>query len=367
MPPPDAERWMRRALALAEKGKGTVSPNPMVGAVLVRGGKIVGEGWHERPGSRHAEAMALEAAGAEAAGAALYISLEPCNHHGKTPPCTEALVRAGVAEVWAATRDTNPAVKGGGIEALEKHGIRVERGLCEAEARKLNRAFFTWCEKGRPRVLLKWASSLDGRIAGAGGRSQRLTGEAARLRAHELRWESDAVLAGRGTAEKDDPLLTARLPDGREKPLLRVVLDGQLSLPPTLRIWKSVKEGPVLCATDDNAPTAPRKALEKMGVEIMRCPRSEKGFDLGVLLQKLAQRGVQQVLVEGGGRTAASFVEAGLADGLRVFLSPMLLGTEGRPSMDAAWSFEGAPRFRLESAERLGEDVFLSLEAEGGA
>ncbi len=372
--PRDDAKYMDWALALARKGAGTVSPNPMVGAVLVSpaSGGIVGEGAHERAGGPHAEIAAIERAGTEVKGATLYINLEPCAHQGRTPPCAEALVRAGVRRVVAAMADPNPAVSGKGFQKLRDAGIDVEAGLCEAEAKRLNEVFSKFITTKLPFVTLKLGMSLDGRIADATGASRWITSEESRKRVHEMRYASDALLAGAATVAQDNPLLTVRLDDGRTKPVLRVVLDPGLELPPTLRLWDTLSEGKILLAAAEGASLEARASWERRGVEVLeievgkparKSAGEQEKIPLRALLEALGKRDVASVLAEGGARLATALVQEDLADKIVLFVSPRLLGAKGRPAFadGDAWTLADAPRFRLESVERLGADVMLEL------
>jgi diaminohydroxyphosphoribosylaminopyrimidine deaminase/5-amino-6-(5-phosphoribosylamino)uracil reductase len=350
-------RFLDRALALAERGRPGVSPNPMVGSVLVRAGRIVGEGFHRRAGGPHAEIEAIRAAGPRAKGADLYVTLEPCNHVGRTGPCVDAIARAGIARVIVALRDPNPQVRGGGMSALRAFGVRVARGDPERARRaaRQNEKFLTWATRGRPFVLLKWASSLDGRIADAGGRSRWITSERARRRALLLREEHDAVLVGAGTVLADDPLLTRRLGRNRE-PHVRVVLDGRLRIPERARVLRD--PGGVIVVAARGVNPRKRTRLRKRGVEVWELPANAEGrVALRPLLRRLAGRGVTSLLVEGGGETHAAFLEARLADRICAFLAPRILGGA------AALSAVGGPGFALSRAPAL-EDV--EIERIGG-
>ncbi|MBN1511829.1 MAG: bifunctional diaminohydroxyphosphoribosylaminopyrimidine deaminase/5-amino-6-(5-phosphoribosylamino)uracil reductase RibD [Phycisphaerae bacterium] len=327
----DAEldrRMMARALRLARRGQGRVEPNPMVGCVLVRAGRIVGEGWHRRFGGPHAEVEALRRAGRRARGATAYVTLEPCCHHGKTPPCTDALLHAGVSRVVAAMVDPNPLVRGRGIRRLRNAGVRVDVGLLEDEARSLNRPFCTRIETGLPYVILKWAQSLDGRIATRTGQSKWISCEASRRRVHQLRARMDAVLIGSGTALADDPMLTARDVPVR-RVATRVVLDSRLRLPVSSKLVQTAGQFPTLVFTSRKALTAHGRTatcLKSHGVELIACPTGRTGIDLRCALRALARRGATNVLVEGGSQILGSFWDAGLANETYVFVAPILLG-----------------------------------------
>ncbi|MFN3683677.1 MAG: bifunctional diaminohydroxyphosphoribosylaminopyrimidine deaminase/5-amino-6-(5-phosphoribosylamino)uracil reductase RibD [Fimbriimonadaceae bacterium] len=342
-------RAMARAILLSRRG--FPAPNPHVGCVIVRDGEVVGEGWHRFAGGPHAEAEALAQAGERARGATAYVTLEPCNHHGRTPPCSEALIRAGVARVVVACRDPNP-VAAGGLEALRFAGVAVETGLMEAEAAEANWRFLTAMRLGRPAVVAKAAVSADGRIALPSGESRWITGPAARRAGHRLRAEMGAVLVGRVTAERDDPRLTARIPGVRNQPL-RVVLDPEGRLPASLLVF------------DDSAPTL-RVTAEPLpgGLAVGRDPGG--GLNLRGLLAELFRRGVTGILVEGGGRTIASFLRAGLVDRLELFVAPKLL-LDGLPAVlgRAPLSLDSAPRGRWVAVRRVGADLRLTLDLAG--
>ncbi|MFQ5669815.1 MAG: bifunctional diaminohydroxyphosphoribosylaminopyrimidine deaminase/5-amino-6-(5-phosphoribosylamino)uracil reductase RibD [Acidobacteriota bacterium] len=318
--------WMRRALTLARQGEGAVSPNPMVGAVVVRNGRCVGEGYHRIYGAAHAEAAALEAAGRRSRRATLYTNLEPCAHSGKTPPCTEAIRAAGIRRVVGAMLDPHPRVRGRGFRSLRQGGIHVSTGVLAREAELLNRTFLRSLETGRPYVILKAGMSLDGRIAGSSGQSRWITSARARRRAHRLRASVDAVLVGVTTARRDDPLLTAR-PGKRSlsgQPL-RIVMDSHYRLSPRARLFKVPRGGPVLVyGAYRNARM--RRLLEEAGADVRTLPRRRGRLDLGMLLDDLGSQGVGSILVEGGGEVAWSFLRRGYADRIAWFVAPCLLG-----------------------------------------
>ncbi|HYT26804.1 MAG TPA: bifunctional diaminohydroxyphosphoribosylaminopyrimidine deaminase/5-amino-6-(5-phosphoribosylamino)uracil reductase RibD, partial [Actinomycetota bacterium] len=352
---------MARALALAEGGQGTTSPNPMVGAVLVRGGRVVGEGFHAAPGRPHAEAEALAAAGPAAVGATCYVTLEPCVHHGRTPPCADALVDAGVARVVAAVTDPDPHVRGAGFARLRAAGIEVAAGVLAAAAEEQNAAFLTHRRLGRPRCTLKAAASLDGKVAAADGTSQWITGPEARGDAHLLRARADAIAVGAGTALADDPRLTVRLAPRPGRPPLRVLVDAAGRVGATGRLFDG--EAPTLVATTAAAPPAARAAWEAAGAEVLVCPPSgpgtdgrsgagAPGVDLGWLAAALGGRGVLELLVEGGPRLHASLWAAGLADRLVWYLAPLAIGGDGAPGLlgdGGAATLAAARRLRIAS------------------
>ena len=355
---------MRRARELAELGRYTAAPNPLVGAVVVRGNQIVGEGWHVRAGGDHAEVMALDAAGSAARGAELYITLEPCNHQGKTPPCTDAILRSGIGRVVAGHLDPNPKMRGRSMELLREAGVEVEV-LDDGLFARQNEQFVCLMTTGRPFVHLKLASSLDGRISASGGESKWITGEPARRRAHELRAEAGAVLVGAGTVRADDPLLTPRGLSEEAPPTLRIVLDPTLTLTPESRLVEASGTDPVVVFSGDAADEAKIYELRERGVEVVTAPLSDQGggLDLGYVLDELGRRGIRGVLVEGGGETVGRFVRQGLADKMTLFYAPKLLGSGGTPLMGSLKvdAVEIAPGFRVEAVERFGEDVALTL------
>lgn len=320
-------QWMALALRLAERGLYTTSPNPRVGCVLVKDGKVVGEGWHERAGEPHAEVHALRVAGKLAQGATAYVTLEPCSHHGRTPPCADALIAAGVKRVVAAMQDPNPLVAGRGIAKLRAAGIEVESGLMEAAARELNIGFVTRMSRGMPWVRSKIAASLDGHTALNNGTSKWITGEAARSDVQHWRARSCAVLTGVGTVLADDPLLNVRIESGRQP--LRVILDSHLRLPPTARILG----GGALVYTA-SADVARRAALQQRGAEVVQLPGTNGQVDLSAVLRDLAQRGCNEVLVETGRTLNGALLQAGLVDELVLYLAPQLLGDAARGMAD---------------------------------
>ena len=322
---PDDVRYMARALVLARRGLYTTDPNPRVGCVVVKDGKVVGEGWHERAGEPHAEVHALRAAGVNARGATVYVSLEPCCHHGRTPPCSQALIEAGVRRVIAAMPDPNPRVAGQGFAALERAGIQVEHGLLQAEAGRLNPGFISRMTRGRPFVRVKLATSLDGRTALANGESKWISGEAARADVQRLRARSSAILTGIGTVLSDDPSLTVRDMDIGRQPL-RVVLDAKLRMPVTARMLGLA--GKTLIVAGDSAPSS--GLLQAKGADVLNLPCVGEEIDLQNLLEQLAKREVNELLVEAGATLCGALLKAGLVDELIVYLAPHILGNRAR-------------------------------------
>ena len=354
------EAWMARAVALAEGGRGTTSPNPMVGAVLVRDGRVVGEGFHRAAGTAHAEAVALAAAGAAAAGATCYVTLEPCAHQGRTPPCADALVAAGVARVVAAMPDPDPRVDGAGLARLRAAGVAVGVGAGAVAAAEQNAAYLTHRRLGRPRVTLKAAASLDGKVAAPDGTSQWITGPAARADGHRLRAEADAVLVGAGTALADDPRLTVRLPGHAARQPLRVLADATGRVGAGGHLFDG--EAGTLVATTPAAPAAAVDAWKAAGAEVLVCAEDPggRGVDLHDLVRGLGGRGVLELLVEGGPRLQASLWTARLADRLVWYLAPLAIGGDRAPGLlggAGAPTLAGARRLRLASVDRLGDDL----------
>jgi len=346
--------FMEQALALAERGLYTTTPNPRVGCVIVRDGAVVGTGWHARAGERHAEALALAEAGERAAGSTLYVSLEPCSHHGRTPPCADALVAAKVARVVAACEDPNPVVAGQGFARLQEAGIAVEVGLMAEAARELNIGFFARMARGRPWVRMKIAASLDGKTALANGRSQWITGSEARRDGHAYRARACAVLTGIGTVKDDDPQLTVRdVPTTRQP--LRVVVDSRLEISPEARVLAG---GGVLvaAAVEDRAR---RAILEARGAEVLMLPNAAGKVELAGLMTELARRGLNEVHVEAGFKLNGSLVAAGVVDELVVYLAPSLIGESGRGMLNLPElaDLAGRRQLAIRDVRRVGDDV----------
>ncbi|MBO1074328.1 bifunctional diaminohydroxyphosphoribosylaminopyrimidine deaminase/5-amino-6-(5-phosphoribosylamino)uracil reductase RibD [Roseomonas marmotae] len=356
---------MRAALSLAARGLGNTWPNPAVGCVIVRDGVVVGRGWTAPGGRPHAETEALRRAGEAARGATAYVTLEPCCHWGRTPPCTDALIAAGVARVVVALRDPDPRVDGRGLRLLQDAGIAVEAGVLEAEAAALAAGFIKRVSAGLPLVTLKLASTLDGRIATRTGESRWITGPQARRAVHALRARHDAVLVGSGTLLADDPDLRCRLPGAAPTPTVRVVADARLRTPPTARLFDH--PAPVWIATRPGQPDDALAALRARGAEIVELPAAESGagLDLPALLRALAVRGVTRVFAEGGAALAAGLLRAGLVDRLAWFHAPAVMGADGRPAADALPldMLSAMPRFRRVSAAALGPDLLSEFEA----
>lgn len=357
----DDERWMAHALALAERGRGLCSPNPMVGAVVVNEGRLVGQGFHSRAGGPHAEVEALREAGDRARGGTLYVTLEPCNHHGRTPPCAGALVGAGIRRVIVAVSDPNPRVQGGGAHALREAGLEVLSGCREAQARAGNRVFFTAMERLRPHVTLKCAMTLDGKIAAFDRGARWITGEAARLEAHRLRSQSDAVLVGIGTVLADDPALTVRLDPPWPREPLRVVVDSRARLPLTARLIDSGSPTRAVVAVADEAPADRIARLEARGVTVLPCKSREGRVDPVDLGARLFALDVTGVLLEGGSELNWAFIEAGLVDRVAMFIAPLLVGGARAPTAVGGRGFllPEALRLRALEARPVGPDWLL--------
>jgi diaminohydroxyphosphoribosylaminopyrimidine deaminase / 5-amino-6-(5-phosphoribosylamino)uracil reductase len=350
-----AEFFMRLALREARRGLGRTSPNPAVGAVMVKNGRVVARGHHARAGTPHAEAVAIRRAGARARGADLYTTLEPCNHWGRTPPCSLAIMEAGVRRVVVGSRDPNPLVVGHGLARLRRGGVMVVGDVLRRECDALNAEWFRFITAGRPHVTLKAAVTLDGKIAARGGDSRWVTGPVARAEAHRLRHRADAVLVGAGTARADDPRLTARLPGGRGRDPLRVVLDSRLRLPSSLRLFRQ-RSAATLVAHVSGRPR-PRR-----GVEYLRCRSRGGRVDLRDLLAHLAARGVVNLLVEGGAEVHASFLRERLADRVVLFVAPRVLGGDGLSWSGSLGARRMADAVRLVDVEvrRAGDDLAVS-------
>lgn len=358
---PDDRAYMRRALTLAARGRGLVSPNPAVGAVVVREGRIVGEGWHVYSRRDHAEVVALRQAGELARGADLYVTLEPCCHHGRTPPCVDAVLSAGVARVVVAVQDPNPLVAGRGLDRLRRSGVPVECGLMADDAVRLNPAFNHFMKTGHPLVTLKLALSLDGRIGLADGRSKWITGELSRRQVQRLRWTADAVAVGINTVLADDPGLDVRIRGGKR--ILKVIFDSRLRCPPGARLFDG---NPILLFHSERASGAARRSLAGRA-ELVALPTAGPGLSWPAALRELGARGVQDLLLEGGGKLAAAALASDGVDRMRLFYSARLLGGDALPAVGplALAELDASPRFRFERVRRIGQDLFLELSRTG--
>ena len=359
--PEQDEVFMQRALDLAAKALGRTSPNPAVGAVIVRGGRVIGEGFHRRAGLPHAEVEALQRVNGTARGATLYVNLEPCAHHGRTPPCAEALIAAGLKRVVVGIVDPNPLVRGRGLRRLRQAGIAVTTGILREECERLNEDFAVFIRTGRPLVTLKLAASLDGRIATASGDSHWISGERSRRLVHELRNRADAVLVGAETVRVDDPQLTCRVRGGRDP--LRVILDGRLTISPAARVCTQRSTAATLVVTTaESGQGEKRRLLEQQRVEILCLPGDQGRVPLRPLLEALGRRGVKHVLIEGGGQVAAAALAEGVVDKVLFFYGPLLLGSESRPMIGPLGIDRVAAGLKLHTIElgRLGDDVLVT-------
>jgi len=354
---------MQAALGLARRGLGQVWPNPAVGCVIVQENRVVGRGFTAVGGRPHAETQALAMAGAAAKGATAYVTLEPCSHHGKTGPCAEALIQAGVTRVVAAVEDPDPRVSGRGFEMLRKAGLTVEVGLCRAQAAEINAGFFKRVCEGLPLVTLKLATSLDGRIATHSGESQWITSPEARAFGHMLRAEADAIMVGSGTALADNPDLTCRLPGLEDRSPVRLVVDSRLRLPLTAKLVATAAQRPTWLITREGNDPARLEAYEAAGVQIVEVAGGEEGVDLPSALKALGERGLTRILVDGGAHLGAALVRHGLVDRLAWFRAPVLLGGDGVPAMVSFGldHLADAPRFSRLSVAEMGGDIFEYL------
>lgn len=351
------KEWMQMALELAERGRGTVAPNPMVGAVLVKDNELVSKGYHAEHGSDHAEVVALRDAGSEAKGSTLYVTLEPCTVTGETPPCTGAIIDAGVGRVVAAMSDPHPDVRGSGFETLRQEGIDVDVGMCREEAAYLNRRFVTFHLEHRPFVIAKWAMSLDGKIATRTGDSQWITSREARRRARSLRTDAGAVMVGIGTVIEDNPTLLGP-EDGEEHPI-RIIADSRLRITPDYNIVKTADATRTIIATTKEAPDDKIQTLEDAGLEIIQVKTNRQHLDFQSLLDELANRGIQAVLVEGGGTLLGSAFENAVVDDVSVFVSPKIIG-----GSNATTPVEGEGILKITEAPHLSNIEIETIESD---
>jgi len=358
------EKYMRLALRLAKKGMGRTSPNPLVGAIVVKGKTIVGRGYHHRAGEPHAEVLALRQAGRKARGATLYLNLEPCAHFGKTPPCTQAILAAGIRRVVAGMKDPNPVVSGRGIKQLRRGGVTVDVGILREECQELNGPFSKFITTGNPFVTLKAAISLDGKVATRSGDSRWVSSQASRNYVHRLRQAMDAVMVGIGTVLKDDPLLTVRLPGGKKphQPL-RVVVDSRLRIPLHSQLVRTARFYPTLVATTRAASSSRRKWLAQANVEVLILENNAQGHvSLKALMKELARRSVVSVLLEGGSTLTASAVREEVVDRLLFFLAPKIIGGERAPGVvggEGILRLKDAKRVKILKVRRMGPDFLI--------
>jgi diaminohydroxyphosphoribosylaminopyrimidine deaminase/5-amino-6-(5-phosphoribosylamino)uracil reductase len=360
------QRFMALALALGRRGQGRTWPNPAVGAVIVKDGVIVGRGWTQPSGRPHAEVEALRRAGEAARGATLYVTLEPCSHHGKSPPCADAVIAAGIARVVSAIEDPNPEVAGQGHARLRAAGIIVDVGLSAAEAAHDHAGHFRRIRDKRPHVILKLALSSDDKIAAAGHRPVAISGDAARSRVHLLRGQCDAILIGIGTVLADDALLTTRLPGMEAQSPVRVVLDRALRIPGSSKLVHSARETPLWVMTSNLAEAPAAMKLGAAGAQVMRVAATSAppGLDLQAVLHALAEKGITRLLVEGGSRVASSFVAAGLVDEMWLLRGPNSVGADGVPALDALplSAITQSPQFKVRASESLQKDTLTIYE-----
>jgi diaminohydroxyphosphoribosylaminopyrimidine deaminase/5-amino-6-(5-phosphoribosylamino)uracil reductase len=357
-------RYMQLALTLGRRGLGRTWPNPAVGAVVVKDGIVLGRGWTQPGGRPHAEPQALAQAGEAARGATLYVTLEPCSHHGKTPPCADAIVAAGVARVVSALEDPNPEVAGQGHARLRAAGIAVDVGVCGEEARRHHAGHIRRITDGRPHVTLKLALSADGKIGAAGRKPVQITGEAVRAHVHMLRAQNDAVLIGVGTAIADDPQLTCRLPGMEARSPVRVVLDRHLRLPVGGYLARTARRHPLWIFCGEGGEPSGETLLRAEGAEIFRTAMVAQGLDLAAVLKELGRRGISRLMVEGGSRVAASFAAADLVDEIWLFRAPVTIGADGIDPFDGMEpdAVTGSPRYRIRASEVLGPDTLTIYE-----
>ena len=361
----DDQRFMQLALTLGRRGLGRTWPNPAVGAVVVKDEVIVGRGWTQPGGRPHAEVVALARAGPAARGATLYVTLEPCSHFGKSPPCADAIIAAGIARVVAAVEDPNPEVAGKGHAKLRAAGIAVDVGRCAAAAARDHAGHFRRMREHRPHVVLKLAVSADEKIAAAGGKPIAITGEAARRRVHLLRAQSDAILVGIGTVLGDDPLLTCRLPGMEKRSPVRVVLDNGLRIPGDSRLVHTARETPLWVMASELAEAPAAAKLGAAGAQVFRlAPRDKPGLDPLAVLHMLSDKGITRLMVEGGSRVASSFVAAGLVEEVWLLRGPDAVGAEGIAALDALplTAITQSPAFRVRASETLDKDALTIYE-----
>lgn len=355
--------YMQMALELAAKARGRTSPNPMVGAILVKDSKVIGQGFHAKAGSAHAEVVALANAGEKARGATIYVTLEPCCHYGRTGPCTEALIKAGVKRVVVAMTDPNPLVAGKGLAILKNAGVDVKAGVLEEEAIQLNEVFLKYITTKKPFVVLKAATSLDGKIATAAGESKWITGELAREHGHRLRDSYDAILVGVDTVLADDPSLTARLPEGRGKDPIRIIVDSTARTPTAAKVLIQESAAHTVIATTEAAPVERRASLMAAGAEVIVVPGGGARVDLKKLMEILGNKQITSVLIEGGGRVNGSALAAGIVDKVAWFMAPKIIGGDAAPGPvrgEGIKFLSEATKLYDILLQKLGEDILLT-------
>ena len=358
----DDPHYMEMALDLAQQGQGFTSPNPMVGAVVVKADQVIGSGYHHAAGQPHAEVSAIDDAGNGTEGAVLYVNLEPCNHTGRTPPCTHKILQAGIRRVVVAMKDPNTDVAGGGIDFLIKHGLQVDLGVCEQKARRLNEAFVKFVRTKRPFVILKCAATLDGRIATRCGDSKWITNEKSRGFVHKLRHAVDAILVGINTVEIDDPSLTTRLEGSPGKDPVRIILDTHLSISPHARVLRLKSDSDTILVVGKSVAGEKRSAIEKTGVRIIEAPANNNVIDMNYLMDQLGSMDITSLLIEGGGRVIASALHAGIVDKVSFFYAPKILGGDDGVSIcrgKGPAAMKDCIAVKDVSVQRFGDDVMI--------
>ncbi|HGJ66805.1 TPA: bifunctional diaminohydroxyphosphoribosylaminopyrimidine deaminase/5-amino-6-(5-phosphoribosylamino)uracil reductase RibD [bacterium] len=354
------EKYMRLAIELAEKAKGRTSPNPMVGAVIVKNEEIVGRGYHQKAGTPHAEVHAIKDAGEKAKDATIYVSLEPCSHYGKTPPCTQAIINAGLSRVVMAMTDPNPRVNGSGRKILESHGIEVTSGILEEEAFKLNEFFIKYITTKLPFVILKTAMTLDGKIATYSGKSKWITSEESRIKVHQIRNEVDAILVGIGTVIKDDPSLTTRIPDGRDA--IRIILDSHAKIPLNAKVLNLKSDAKTIVIVTPSAPEGKIDQIRQKA-EVIIIPEKDGRINIYELMKKLGEMEITSVMIEGGAEVNASALKAGIVDRVVFFIAPKIFGGKDAPSSvggDGVDDPSEAIKLKDMSIEQIGEDILVT-------
>ena len=359
------EKFMRRALELAKKGEGWVSPNPMVGAVIVKDGRIIGEGWHEKYGQLHAERNALACCSQTPEGGTMYVTLEPCCHYGKQPPCTDAILEAGIRKVVVGAGDPNPLVAGRGLEILRQHGIEVQEHVLEEECREINQVFFHYIRTGTPYVVMKYAMTMDGKIAAYTGASKWITGEAARAHVQSLRHKYRGIMAGVGTVLADDPLLTCRMEGGRNP--VRIICDTHLSTPLDSRILETAKEADTILAIGEKVERERQIPYEEKGCTLLEIPEKEGKIDLSVLMKELGKRQIDSLLLEGGGELNWSAVQAGIIQKVMAYIAPKIIGGRGAKGPVGGQGYPDPQEclfLKPGKISRLGDDYLIESEVD---
>jgi diaminohydroxyphosphoribosylaminopyrimidine deaminase/5-amino-6-(5-phosphoribosylamino)uracil reductase len=358
----NAEEYIRRTLALAKKAEGLTSPNPMVGAVIIKNGQVISEGYHKKAGGPHAEIEALKKAGSKAKGSNLYVNLEPCCITGRTAPCTQAIIKSGIKKVFIGMRDPNPKVSGGGIKILKRSGIEIISGILQEECKKLNENFIKFITTKKPFVILKSAISLDGKIATRSGESQWISCSESRRTVHQLRSKVDAIMAGTGTVLKDDPILTARLGKKQVKQPIRVILDNQSLIPLTKKVFQNASSEKVIYVTSNKIPSSREKRLGKMGVDVCILKEKNKSVSLSQLMKYLGRQEISSVLIEGGSELSASALKEGIIDKVILFVAPIIIGGKLSPSViggDGTARLKDAWKIKNLTVQQSGSDFLI--------